>query len=600
MSSSRRKRVLNSKDNFGRTPAITSILYDNKVIYKAIVRHEETDLHCQDYDGVSLVVFTVLIDEPCFFEWLMGSPRFLLKDTEEYDYSQSVLPLLFLEGRPRLDLLKSVLNEPDVGKNLNLALLSDGNQTLFHRLASLPPSSLQLECATLLAKHLRVKGLLRQTLCVQDVCGDTCFHRCCENNLSELLQLLLIQADKCGVKQRVMKLSNYCYLTALHVCCLPEDRYEMASSLSRLRCCEVLVEFGARIDYSPRKLNTSPLTMCVELETCSKSQEQVACYLIDCGADVHTLKNPHTSSILGCAVTCGAVRVVNKLLTKKFFDVNAQIEDFPFKALDIACVRFLEQYRRNDDSKLPSTKMIETLLKFGADPGSVLVCLSQFGNSFAAKKLLVVLLELGCNPNCGGSGRLSLLMRMIVQKDVAMVMKLVESGADLDFEYHRDSDVTTSESYRSMRAKGSDRFSNYKNVRDFCEQNYREVEDVPGVCEFCSRCLSEKDGVKVSVRSLKEVFVCTQCQFFNEDKGLTVLGLARRLKHPEILRYISFARTSLGRRMVAQGFGEYIRLFVSVCNSEIICKKLRSEHLKAFGISDPKIVQKLLVLFRES
>lgn len=371
----------------------------------------------------------------------------------------------------------------------------------------------------------------------------------------------------------------------LLLCC--RHNFDMFNGQCRVKCAEILIKYGANVNFKPETLPFTPLLFCLAYEEYNKSKGELACLLIENGAD------PKEKSLNGVccvyyAILSHAVPVVKKMVEKGEVNFTAHLHNSRRFPIVLAADNYLVS-RDGGENNLPGLE----LLKFFQDAGSPTTC-ALFSICFCLnhkyeRKLLRELLDAGFNVKDDARNHLPLLFLATLFKDVTSVRMLLQSGANEKKTFKPSVCLN----------KPSHRWVGFETLKSYFEFHNTDPQRRKCRCHLCLRTLVNTETIiACSDGDSCDCRVCADCMMYvnNTTQGSDLIQFAERCHSYKAKNLIEFhSKTTVGKQLLTAKLGSYSSNFINAgLTNEAFEEVINEKVLIKLGIDSLEEHYKLL------
>lgn len=418
--------------------------------------------------------------------------------------------------------------------------------------------------------------------------GGNVLHDCIEYNLTDLFILFLDDFRSKGpefLKQEVEHVDDDNWTPLLTCCC---TRYNYFNEASRIPILTMLLNNGADIDEFVPNRKMTPLMFAVTRRPMSEALEQVACFLIDRGADIfkeHEDRYPPAYHILTRELHRVLEYVLKRDLVPKETKFGGGSDCF---VLQKASSRMAAFFRDTPAVQLKSRmtehmKTLEILVENGFPTDGSLHFLLSFRENPAGRYLFKRLLDLGAVISSRYTSKLPLVACCVAKNDFRYFKVLLAAGASVDEE----------KEVKLCQNVPCHRWVTYpclgdKNITDKSDRTRS------GICCLCmSKFVVEEGTLSCCAQESCDFLICEDCCYFKapgkqDTRTVTVSSLLLAERKSEVLfsnNLNYMLKSKVGRKLREE---RLIHVADVLMNAKVttpeILKELSAKDLRSLGI----------------
>lgn len=421
--------------------------------------------------------------------------------------------------------------------------------------------------------------------------GTSLLHRCVTYNQPIVLKKLLDHYSAAPTVQLSSMLSyvdNYGLTPLLEACW---SNFPKLTDCSRLECIKMLLDAGADIDERTTIVKMTPLSLCLHGVSCTHNQQNIACYLIEQGADA-MLTDQEGDSCVYKALYSNASQVIEMMLQKQVMKVNEKLDKTMRLPIVHHCIIYIHDHRLQEPYRA-STDVIRNFHKYGSPTADAVFYLCFSDDRVYGKPIFKILVELGSDLNSTANRRLPLLHMNVVQDDFHYMRFLVRHGAEFGLKY----------APTVCKNEAPHRLMLHDSLDDFLTFHNQSSELTTYYCHVCVTQLRSTDRVFCCAKSSEcRCRICDKCRLFyiktaeekttHGESGVSLSEMTKRKGNPIVINWTHFAaNTYTGNHLIGLKKSRYLDEFLAAgISTAKLFSKLTSRHLSQMGIRAESIL----------
>lgn len=389
--------------------------------------------------------------------------------------------------------------------------------------------------------------------------GNGILHDCVNFNQPIFLKAVLKHMKKVSGSHYVKSIideEGIVGFSPLLLCC--RYNFDVFMGECRTECARHLIKYGADVNFVHHRLRFTPLLFCLGYEEYNESKGELACLLLDAGAD-HTVRSSNEVCCIYYAILSHAVPVVKKMVELGYINFEKHLVNSRRFPIVLAADNYIVS-RDSDESNLPDLEILLFFQKAGSPTACALFSICFCLNHKYERKLLKQLLDQGFEANADALNHLPLLFLATLFKDVAAVSMLLKHGADPN--------KTFRPTVCLNHENNIHRWIEFETLQSYFEFHNTDPTRRKCRCHICLRTLSNTDKIVACKEGDQcDCRVCSNCMFYTESqdsKGTSLFEFGKRCNSYHALALTKFyACTEVGKRLISQGMEKYSVLFLN-------------------------------------